>query len=608
MKIAAASLNQTPIDWRNNQGNIIKAIEAAQDKNVDLLCLPELCITGYGCEDMFMQPWLADRALSVLKEIVPITKNIAVTLGLPIHLRNRIYNVIVLIENQEILGFQAKQNLPYDGVHYEKRWFTEWPSNKIITYSFENKEYKFGDQTYTINNKDVGFEICEDAWVDDRPACRLVEKKVDIILNPSASHFSLMKSAVREEKVISASKEFNCTYVFANQLGNEAGRIIYDGDAVIAHKGILAASTQLFSFNNMEMATTEITESGIQLKEIRADHGSRNEQFLAATTLGLFDYQRKSGSNGFVLSLSGGADSATCLILAYESIKRGVDQLGFDEYKQKINFFDRGIPANSIEQLSEALLVTAYQATENSGSGTYESAKDIANEVNASFFHWTVDKSVNHAKQVIENALGRNLTWEDDDITLQNIQARSRSPLIWMLANINKSILLTTSNRSEGGMGYATMDGDMSGSLAPIAGIDKPFIKQWLKWAEITLGYSALKRVNLMSPTAELRPAGESQTDEEDLMPYEILNRIERLFIKERMSPKDIYSELSRDYTTEESEAYVTKFFILWSRNQWKRERIAPSFHLDDYNIDPRSWFRFPIINGGFKDELDALS
>lgn len=176
-----------------------------------------------------------------------------------------------------------------------------------------------------------------------------------------------------------------------------------------------------------------------------------------------------------------------------------------------------------------------------------------------------------------------------------------------MLANVNRAVLLTTSNRSEGDVGYATMDGDTSGSLAPIAGLDKPFIIQWLKWAEKELGYAGLRYVNNLQPTAELRPQERAQTDEKDLMPYTLLVNIERLAIYERRSPVEVYTILSKGQADPSLKEYVKKFYRLWSANQWKRERLAPSFHLDDLNVDPRSWCRFPILSGSFAEELDEL-
>ena len=610
MKIGAASLNQTPLDWEGNKKNIISAIRSAKNENIDLLSLPEMCITGYGCEDLFLHSWVAEKSITVLLEILPETTNITTTVGLPFHFQDKIYNAVCLIENGKILGFQAKQNLPKDGVHYEQRWFEPWEPSRIESIEINNKTYPFGDRTYLINGARIGFEICEDAWVSDRPACRLVEENVDIILNPSASHFSMLKSMKREQKVIEASKEFNCTYVFSNQLGNEAGRIIYDGDSFIAHKGELSASTPLFSFNEFEITWSEIdyTEDKVLSKNIKALHGSKEEQFIAATSLGLYDYLRKSKSEGFVLSLSGGADSSTCLILLSEMIKRGVNALGKSLFLNSIGLNQKEASLLSIEDINKELITVAYQATDNSSAETFDSAESLAKSINAQFYNWSINQEITHARDIIESIVERKLSWETDDIVLQNIQARSRAPIIWMLANLQNSLLITTSNRSEGSVGYTTMDGDTSGSLAPIAGIDKPFVIQWLKWAEENLGYSALKKVNNLVPTAELRPLDQSQSDESDLMPYKILNQIEGLFIKQHLSPLAIQAELAKTLPSADAAHYVIKFFNLWSRNQWKRERLAPSFQLDDYNIDPRSWFRFPILSGGFKNELDELN
>jgi NAD+ synthase (glutamine-hydrolysing) len=225
------------------------------------------------------------------------------------------------------------------------------------------------------------------------------------------------------------------------------------------------------------------------------------------------------------------------------------------------------------------------------------------------FHDWTIDEEVKGYTAKVEEALERDLTWEKDDLALQNIQARVRAPAIWMLANINNALLLATSNRSEAAVGYATMDGDTAGSISPIAGIDKAFVRQFLIWLQQELGYLGLAYVNNLQPTAELRPASESQTDEKDLMPYEILNMIERLAFYDRLSPQQVLERLTKENVAPAGKLkeHVHKFYTLWSRNQWKRERYAPSFHLDDYNLDPRSWLRFPILSGGFREELKHL-
>jgi NAD+ synthase (glutamine-hydrolysing) len=318
----------------------------------------------------------------------------------------------------------------------------------------------------------------------------------------------------------------------------------------------------------------------------------------------LFDYLRKSKAKGFVLSLSGGADSSCCAVLVSEMVRRASTDLGWETFCQWL-----GIGQTSdVKQATGQLLTCAYQGTKNSSNTTLEAARELALSIGAGFHQWTIDDEVNSYTAKAEKALGRKLAWETDDVAMQNIQARARSPIIWLLANVKQSILLTTSNRSEGDVGYATMDGDTSGSLAPIAGIDKPFIMQWLKWAEKELGYAGLQYVNNLQPTAELRPQERAQTDEKDLMPYPVLVDIEKLAFLHRKSPLEVYKLLSEKYDPVPLKEYVKKFYRLWAANQWKRERLAPSFHLDDLNVDPRSWLRFPILSGGFKSELDELS
>ena len=606
MRIAGASLNQTPLDWVNNTANIIDAITSAKNSKVDILCLPELCTTGYGCEDMFLASWVELQAIEELEKIVKVTQNITITVGLPLSYNNQIFNTVALISNGKILGFQAKQKLPNYGVHYEQRWFTPWVQGKKKV-DIKGVQYQFGDYIYKVGNAIIGFEICEEAWNEDRPACRLVEKKVNLILNPSGSHFALHKEGEREDLVVSSSKEFNCTYVYTNILGNEAGRIIYDGDVIIAKHGNLIASGNRFSKNRFSLTTTNIDFSSSETYQTTSTKLSVNEQFTKAVTLGLFDYLRKSKSKGFVLSLSGGADSSSILVLVAEMVRTGIKELGLEVFLDKINRNDLVGKVENGHEIVKHILITAYQGSINSSNETLKSAKELANSVGATFYHWKIDQTVNNAIETIERQIGRKLTWEQDDIALQNIQARSRSPFVWMLANITNSLLLTTSNRSEGSVGYTTMDGDSSGSLAPIAGIHKSFLVEWLKWAETELGYKGLNYVNKLTPTAELRPAANIQTDEDDLMPYPVLQQIERRFIKEKMSPMAIYGELKKTSDSTLIAGYILKFFRLWSRNQWKRERIAPSFHLDDYNIDPRSWFRFPILSSGFEKELEKL-
>jgi NAD+ synthase (glutamine-hydrolysing) len=607
VRIGGATVNQIPLDWRNNTDTILAAISDAKKQDVKILCFPELCITGYGCEDLFLSDWLSERAWVELRKIQARCDGITVVVGLPVRVDGITYNGACVISDKKILGITLKQNLARDGVHYEPRWFDAWKPHRVQEIVREDEIIQIGDLIYEVEGIKIGFEICEDGWRKDfRPGYRLRDRGVHLILNPSASHFAMGKSQLREnEVVLEGSRTFDCTYMFVNLLGNEAGRMIYDGDIIVAQKGRQIAVNKRLSFKPFTILACDI-DFGVHgnTKEIpTADSKEPNEELTQAIALGLFDYHRKSHSKGFVLSLSGGADSGTCAILVAEMVRRGVSELGTIKFCEKVGIRE----SNNQKELVSQLLTCAYQGTRNSSTTTLEAARNLATSIGAEFHHWLIDEEVASYTSKIEKALGRSLKWETDDITLQNIQARSRSPIIWMLANSKRAVLLTTSNRSEGNVGYATMDGDTSGSLAPIAGLSKTFILRWLQWAERTLNYPSLKAINVLPPTAELRPLERVQTDESDLMPYTVLAEIEKHAILNRKSPEEVFQLMKEHHEHSLLIAWIKKFFRLWAANQWKRERLAPSFHVDDLNVDPRTWCRFPILSSSFKEELENL-
>ena len=641
IKIATSSINQTPLDWTGNLQRIQDVITDAKSQNVSILCLPELAITGYGCEDQFLAEYVCEKAWENLLTITENTANIAVAVGLPLRFQNAIWNAVALVTDKKIAGFYLKQNLAGDGIHYEPRWFKAWPEGVVSEITIDDKVYSIGDLSFDLSGVKIGFEICEDAWVADRPGRRAAEHGCDLILNPSASHFAFGKQKIRRQFVQEGSRAFACAYLYANLMGNEAGRAIYDGGAMIAHQGgILSEGTRL-SFHDSELITATIDLSLHRLQQAKTVSNqpninpantfechlnwvaknclpeapkqhihklSKEEEFTRAVCLGLFDYMRKSYTCGFVVSLSGGADSAAvvCLVTLMEKLARA--ELGEQRFRDKLHYWKK-------TPHTKNLLFTAYQKTENSGKTTESAARTLADAIGAEFHIWDVDPILKQYHTLAEKALGRPLNWDSDDITLQNIQARVRAPSIWMMANVKNALLLATSNRSEAAVGYATMDGDTCGSLSPIAGIDKAFLRHWLRWLEKTGSETVqpipeLSVINNQQPTAELRPQDENQTDEDDLMPYPILDQIERYAIRDKKSPQEILELLhflKPEATKETRIFWVKRFFTLWSRNQWKRERYAPSFHLDDENLDPKTWCRFPILSGGFAEELNAL-
>ncbi len=653
LRVGAAVLNQTPLDWDGNRQRIDEAISTARDAGVSLLCLPELCITGYGCEDAFHAPGTQATALEVLRELLPQTRGMIVTLGLPLLYHGSLFNTACVACNGELLGFVGKQNLAGEGIHYEPRWFKPWPKDVQVIVPFGERPYPLGDLVFDCGGVRLGFEICEDAWVADRPGGQLARKGVDLILNPSASHFAFGKHEIRKRFVTEGSRAFNVGYVYANLLGNESGRAIYDGDAMIAAAGKLVVTGPRFSYADWHVTHAVLDIDAIRMSRARTgsyrptissqaadtigcpfdfpelkpqrhsfSHAAwensphiKEEEFTRAVSLALFDYLRKSRSQGFVVSLSGGADSAAVSYLSAKLVDFALADIGRAGLLKKLSHI-RGLEqAEGAPAIVKRLLACVYQATRNSGDVTRAAARGVATALGAEFFEFDVDAVVQNYINLVSRGIGRELDWKSDDLALQNIQARSRSPSVWLLANLRGSLLLATSNRSEAAVGYATMDGDTSGGLSPIAGIDKAFIRRWLRWCQ-THGpngigpLAALAAINDQAPTAELRPPSAKQTDEDDLMPYELLDAIERAAIRDKQSPAEILLLMEPEfpqYSRQQLAAWIERFFRLWCRNQWKRERYAPSFHLDDENLDPKTWCRFPILSGGYERELAEL-
>jgi NAD+ synthase (glutamine-hydrolysing) len=310
------------------------------------------------------------------------------------------------------------------------------------------------------------------------------------------------------------------------------------------------------------------------------------------------------------VSLSGGCDSAAVVCLVGIMVRRALAEHG-----------DLGavLPAltgvRDPQQATALLLTTIYQPTANSSQTTRDAAIQVAQAVGARHVELDVDALVRGYTDAVGQAIGRTPSWTTDDIALQNIQARARAPGAWMVANLEDKLLLATSNRSEAAVGYATMDGDTCGGLSPIAGIDKAFLRRWMLWLEHQgpsglAPLPALACVTGQRSTPELRPQAAAQQSEGDLMPFPVLDRIERLAIRDKLPPKDILAQLAADFPEHDHaqlRLWIHRFTTLWCRNQWKRERFAPAFHLDDENLDPKTWCRFPILSGGFRRELAEM-
>ena len=641
VRVASGMVNQTPMDWEGNRLNLIAAISAARTAGASILCLPELAVTGYGCEDAFLSPGVGERAMEELQNLLPETEGMIVAVGLPVWHRSKVYDCAAVLANGELVGFAAKQYLAGDGLHYEPRWFKPWPNDVADVIQIGSVRVPIGDLIFEFDGVRIGFEICEDAWVATRPGSDLSRRGVDMILSPSASHFAFGKQRIRERFVLEGSRAFGVTYVYTNLVGNESGRVIFDGGAIIASGGKRLATGSRLGFKDVEVVTAVVDVEHTRMLQARTvshrpivgDRSelvarrdftfpeakpqahleeeeprvlSKEEEFTRAECLGLFDYLRKSYANGFVVSLSGGADSAAVATLCALMVHIGLEELGLNGFLAKLGHIRFQEPFDQKRAIKQ-LLTCVYQATENSSETTETAAREVARALGADFHRWQIDTLVTGYREMVEESISRSLTWKNDDLALQNIQARVRAPGVWMMANLRNALLLATSNRSEAAVGYATMDGDTCGGLSPIGGIDKAFLREWLVWMERSgapgiPAIPTLELINVQAPTAELRPLDSGQTDEGDLMPYPLLDAIERYAIRDKKLDDElllIVQEQFPQYAPDQIRGWVDRFFKLWRRNQWKRERYAPSFHLDDESLDPKTWCRYPILSGG---------
>ncbi len=672
ISVAAVSVNTTPLAVHDNIKLILEATKEACAKGADLVLTPELAVTGYGLQDMFYVSASMEKIPNLIREMSSeVPNNCYLAVGFPLLIPGgQLYNAAALLTKDKVLGIVMKQHLARSGIHYEPRWFTPWQHGSVIELDFAGQKVPAGDLVFVVDGVRIGFEICEDSWVSDRPGRSLCRRLTDVILNPSASHFALGKQLERVTFVADGSRAFGAVYVYANLLGCESGRAIYDGDMMIASAGKLVGMSERLSFAPYKIlmancdlrANRNIREQSSMLLRVNDayDEGVcftglsfRPEDFSKkispvtkfipedelqeasrAVALGLWDWMRKTRTGGYALSLSGGADSALCAAMVYFGIVQAYTTLGekrFIEILASCNIkVESSAPKEDhLEYLKKKVmpkvLLTLYQGSDYSGDVTFNAAKNLAEEIGAWHNSWSISSLVKEYIRLSDSLTPDNpLSWEKDDLALQNIQARVRAPGIWLMANRFNKLLIATSNLSEASVGYCTMDGDTSGVVSPIAGISKSrilrmnryLLENGLKLQDNkefsfdNLKIQAMAGIVAQAPTAELRPV--EQTDEKDLMPYPLLDEIRRLTQTLHLTPKEVFIELIRsDFHEKYNESFlynaVKRYYRLYTRNQWKRERFAVGFHIEGDSADPKAFRRFPVLSSCLSEEMTEL-
>ena len=607
--MSVGQINTVSLDIKGNKERILEACTKAVDNACGILLLPELTLSGVNCAHLFQVKSFVKQCE---EELINLTKELpaglVVALGLPLIAKSgRIYNAYAAIRRNEVLGVTFKYIYNYhDPLDDSFRYFAAGQNEE---------EFVIGSKVFSVSSRVIncrGFSlgVAFDDWPVGLQDC-------DIVIIPNAQPYELDSLKKRQEQLINLSKEVKGVVAATNILGCEGGTLIYDGQGLIAKDGKIIASSRPFNFKRSNILCKEC---GIYAGDTEYD------EIIRAISLGLFDWMVKTRSKGFALSLSGGADSALCASAVAVGQACALEDLGAGAYLKLMASLGINLPmvgddheAYIKNTVLPLVLTTVYQASKNSGKVTRNAASKLASCLGATHYELEIAKAVDvYVKLFDKLHRGNTLSWDKDDLTLQNIQARSRLPSIWMFANRENKLLISTGNLSEAVVGYCTMDGDTAGGVDPIGGIGKSRILKINRHiAEdgvklfangYTFSIPDMSYVVNQEPTAELRPGGE-QKDEKDLMPYVLLDAIRSLFNVNKLSPLEIFNTLSKDerfsnIAENELEEHIKRYFRLNARSQWKRKRFAATFHIEKDSCDVWS---LPILNDSMENMINEL-
>jgi NAD+ synthase (glutamine-hydrolysing) len=529
IRIALAQINSTVGDLKGNSAKIIANIRKAKQNRVDLVVFPELALTGYPPEDLLHKSNFVSRNQKLLDSIRKASKGLVSLVGFVDRKKGLIYNSCALIQDQKIKDIYRKIALPNYGVFDEKRYFTE--ADSLSLYSLDN--YKFA------------LSICEDVW-EKGFVKALKKKKLDFVINISASPFHLGKVLQREKALSYAARELNCFVFYCNLVGGQ-DELVFDGTSkVISPQGKIISWAKRFSedFLIFDLNRNKNYRSKrVLIKE--------EEETFSALRLGLADYVKKNGFKKVVVGLSGGIDSAVVVSLAAMA-------LGSKNVHAII------MPSSFT---SQATLADAKKICRNLG------IKYSLLNINRVFQSYLKTLKPHFVK----NAAGK---------TKENLQARIRGNILMAFSNKFGYLVLNTGNKSELSCGYCTLYGDMVGGFGVLKDVPKLLVYKLADQInkispKAVIPDSVLKR----APSAELRP---NQKDTDSLPAYKLLDPILKLYVE---------SDLSLGQITERGwpKKLASKIIKMVDSNEYKR-RQAPV----GIKITPRAFGRdrrMPITN-----------
>jgi NAD+ synthase (glutamine-hydrolysing) len=635
---------------------------------------PELEISGYGCEDHFFELETIHESWKVLSRLLRFTSEepysqILCLFGMCLTFNSKIYNCGVFCFGGKIVLIKPKLILADDGIYRESRWFTPWNlSNQLVDFLLPESIFEVtGQKTALFGNailrsEDgflIGSECCEELWAPVTSSAALYKQGVHIVLNISGSHYQPGKQESRERIVRSITLKSGGVYMYSNHCGCDGTRLYFDGSSFVMINGKVVARTEQFIIKDVEVVSAcvdlDVIESyrtpccvlemneGKRQDDVFVDilvHGfkltSRNvrvseevpkylfekeKEFSYGPACWLWDYLRRSGKPGFFLPLSGGADSASTLAFVGIMCKLVMKSLETEGYNQDVTRKDLiriigRIPKDDKDLVNE-IMHTAYLSTVNSSQETRSRAKKIAEEVGSKHLEISMDRITQELKERFLDISGCPTpkyledggSWAED-IALQNIQARSRMVMSYLLGQLlpsgygknGKLLVLASGNLEEGLTGYMTKYDCSSADINLIGGISKVDLKSFMLWACENFSYSGLKDIALAAPSAELKPLSEGkilQTDEEDLgLTYPEMSELGRLRRIHHLGPYFSFKSLLSNWDMPASTicTKVKRFYQLHGRNRHKMTVVTPSVHVEGYSADDNRFDTRPFL------------
>ncbi len=559
LRIGLAQVNSIVGDLKGNGEKIIEWARKASTRDVDILSLPELVITGYPPEDLLLKRGFIDTNIEVLHKVASKIDRPLTIVGFVDRSPSGIYNAAAVIYKKKVRGVYRKELLPNYGVFDEKRYFV--PGERPVV-------FRFGDVIF-------GIGICEDIWFKEGPMSAMARSGAGLIFNINASPYHTGKIYLREEVARSRIKEHRAWLAYTNLVGGQ-DELVFDGRSFVMDKtGSVVACAKAFK---EDLLVVDIPVKVLVKRSGRKDTPARVitveakpgrdtakvkdepvgeparrldpvEEVYEALKLGLHDYVTKNGFKGTVIGLSGGIDSALVAALAADALGR--------------------------ENIVCVFMPSIFTSKESG-----EDARELAQKLGTRIMEVPID-NIFRAYGDTMKGLFAGLK---EDITEENIQARIRGNILMALSNKFGWLVLTTGNKSEMSVGYATLYGDMAGGFAVIKDVPKTMVYKLCAYRN-SLGHVIPERILTKEPTAELKP---DQLDRDTLPPYEDLDHVLRRYVEEDME----LAGIDRHGMTREEIARVLRMVDL---SEYKRRQSPPGI-----KITPRAFGkdrRMPITN-----------